>query len=126
MGKCANCLQVITSIRIKPEKYENEYGLELTFYDNAEEVGKACTADFCGKQNSFLHGLEVSRRYRNKGYGSAILSYMVEIFDVDTLYVARENQQAIHLYKKFGFEITGNFDERNVVMKRQRMVTDNA
>lgn len=98
--------------------YENGEGFEIIFYDKGIQVGKACTANFKGKPNSFLHGLEVNKQFRNNGYGSAIVSYMVDKYDVDTLYVASDNIIAINLYKKFEFKTIKSFDENFIIMKR--------
>lgn len=100
--------------------YENGEGIEVVFYDKGIKVGEACTAYFNGKPNSFLHGLEVDEQFRNNGYGSAIVAYMVDKYDVDILYVERNNTIAIKLYKKFGFQIVQNFNEDFIIMKRIR------
>lgn len=98
--------------------YENEEGLEIVFYDKGIKVGEACTVYFNGKPNSFLHGLEVNEQYRNNGYGSAIVVYMIDKYNVDTLYVERNNMIAISLYEKFGFKIIKSFDENFIIMRR--------
>lgn len=98
--------------------YEDGEGFEIVFYDKEMQVGKACTTNFEGKPNSFLHGLEVNKQFRNNGYGSAIVAYMVDKYDVDTLYVANNNMIAISLYKKFGFKIIKSFDENFIIMRR--------
>lgn len=98
--------------------YEDGEGFEIVFYKNGIQVGKACTANFEGKSNNFLHGLEVYEQYRNNGYGSAIVEYMVDKYNVDTLYVANDNMIAISLYKKFGFKVIKSFDENFIIMRR--------
>ena len=98
--------------------YEDREGFEIVFYDKEMQIGKAYTANFEGKPNSFLHGLEVNKQFRNNGYGSAIVAYMVDKYDVDTLYVANDNTIAINLYKKFGFKVIKSFDENFIIMKR--------
>lgn len=98
--------------------YKDGEGVKVTFYDKGIEVGKACTVNFDGKPNSFLHGLEVYEQYRNNGYGSAIVAYMVDKYDVDILYVANDNMIAIKLYQKFGFKVIKSFNEDFVIMRR--------
>lgn len=98
--------------------YKDGDGFEIVFYKNGMRVGKACTTNFEGKPNSFLHELEVNEQFRNNGYGSAIVEYMVNKYDVDTLYVANDNTIAISLYKKFGFKVIKSFDENFIIMRR--------
>lgn len=100
------------------KKYENGEGFEIVFYDKGMQVGKACTANFEEKENSFLHGLEVNKQFRNNGYGSGIVAYMVDKYDVDTLYVANDNIIAIRLYEKFDFKVMKSFNENFIIMKR--------
>ena len=100
------------------KNYENGEGVEVIFYDKGIKIGEACTAYFNGKPNSFLHGLEVDEQFRNNGYGSSIIKYMIDKYDADTLYVERNNMIAIELYKKFGFKIVQSFNENFIVMKR--------
>lgn len=98
--------------------YEDGEGFEIIFYDKGMQIGRACTANFEGKPNSFLHGLEVDEQFRNNGYGSAIVEYMVDNYDVDTLYVTNDNMIAISIYKKFGFKVIKSFGENFIIMKR--------
>ena len=100
------------------KNYENGEGVEILFYDEGIKVGEACTAYFGEKPNSFLHGLEVDKPHRNNGYGSAIVAYMVDKYDVDTLYVENDNMIAINLYKKFGFKAIQSFDDNFIIMRR--------
>jgi|GEM_PF-7054496 len=55
----------------------------------------------------YLDELYVYPNAQNKGYGSQLLSYMKERFKGETLrlIVDKENRNALHLYKKHGFEV---------------------
>lgn len=97
-------------------QYNEGKGLEVIFYYYGTEIGKAHTVEYNGKPNSFLHNLYVNEDYRGKGYGIQILRYMIEHYDVDTLYVDKENK-SIRLYQKFGFKENDSFDNM-IVMKR--------
>ena len=106
------------TIQTIKNNYENSAGVKVVFYDKGIKIGEACTVYFNGKPNSFLHGLEVNEQFRNNGYGSSIVEYMINKYDVDTLYVERRNIIAIELYKKFGFKTIQSFDENFIIMKR--------
>ena len=64
----------------------------------------------------YLDELYVYPGAQNKGYGSALLKHMKEIFSNETirLIVSTENRNALHLYKKHGFELVnkGYYMER--------------
>ena len=106
------------TIQTIKNNYENSAGVKVVFYDKGIKIGEACTVYFNGKPNSFLHGLEVNEQFRNNGYGSSIVEYMINKYDVDTLYVERRNIIAIELYNKFGFKTIQSFDENFIIMKR--------
>ena len=97
--------------------YDDGQGVEVTFYYYGLEVGKAHTVEYNGKPNAFLHNLYVKEEFRGKGYGTQIIRYMIEKYDVDTLYVNRDNE-AIRLYQRFGFEEIDAFDDV-IVMQRK-------
>lgn len=100
-------------------KYDDGIGVEVIFTDCNKIIGKACTVEYDGKPNIFLHSFEVKKQYRRKGYGSQILNYMIKNFGVKILYVDKDNE-AIKLYKRFGFEVTGVFDKHKLIMQRRR------
>jgi ribosomal protein S18 acetylase RimI-like enzyme len=102
------------------KSYENGDGVEVTFFDNGDEIGKACTAYYLGKPHRFLHSVEVVASFRNKGYGAYIVKYMISKYDVSTLYVEEDNELAIRLYKKLGFEVVGNLCEGLFIMERSQ------
>lgn len=52
----------------------------------------------------FLYDFEVKKKYRNNGYGSAILKYCIDKYKVNDLSVSLSNKNAINLYRKFGFK----------------------
>ena len=104
--------------QIVNRKYDDGVGIEVTFFDKSVTIGKACTATYNGKPNAFLHSFEVNETYRGKGYGTQILKYMIDTFNVKTLYVTKDNN-AIKLYKRFGFVTVGNFSENMLIMQRK-------
>lgn len=98
--------------------YENGEGDEVIFYEGGIEIGRACTACIGDQPDAFLHGVEVEADYRNRGYGHAIVSYMIDTYGVNTLYVAITNSTAMRLYANFGFVVVGHFDADHVIMQR--------
>jgi len=76
--------------------------------------GKTYTGQFDLKERSDkfeIWSLKVIRRYRNKGYGTQMLTEFLSQFKPDkplVLYVYKTNEIAIKLYEKVGFKITGD------------------
>lgn len=91
------------------EKDYSPFGYKIDFYDGNQEIG---TASVCGiKDNSpFLYDLKVFKDFRNKGYGTEIVKFMIDKYKISSLYVKKDNEVAIHLYKKFGFYIASEKD----------------
>lgn len=105
------------TVKTVQHKTNDGDGLKVTFYENDICIGKAYTCEYEGKPNAFLYNFEVKKEYRGKGYGSQILKYMIDTFNVRVLYVYKTNR-AIDLYKRFGFKQTGKFDDNFIIMKR--------
>lgn len=58
----------------------------------------------------YLSRLIVKKEYRNKGIGQGLLKYMINLckekgYKQITVGVDTDNSNALHIYKKFGFEI---------------------
>lgn len=104
--------------KIVKKKYDDGEGVEITFYDNGVEIGECSTCSYDGKPNIFLHGLEVKKKFRGKGYGSQIMKYMIKEYGSKILYVSKNNKVAVSLYEKFGFKVTDTFDKNMLVMER--------
>lgn len=110
------------SLTTKISRRDNEndfspFGYRVDFYDDATYIG---TASVCGiKDNDpFLYDLEVTPKYRGKGYSKEILQFMIDKYDVSTLYVDKDNDIAINLYKKFNWIIVGDASEDQYIMTR--------
>ena len=99
--------------------YDDGPGVEVVFYKYGTEIGKAHTVEYNGKSNAFLHNLYVKEEFRGRGYGTQILRYMIENYDVDTLYVNKDNN-SIKLYKRFGFKEIDTFDNMIVMQRKGR------
>lgn len=98
--------------------YKDGDGVEVDFYEDGVKIGTCCTCAYNRKPNAFLHGFEVVPKFRGKGYGTQILTYMIQKYDVDTLYVSKTNR-AVNLYRRFGFRVVDKFDDKFVVMQRK-------
>lgn len=103
--------------KVTERQFDEGVGVEVLFYDGEVEIGRAYTVEHNGKSNSFLHNFFVKEKFRNKGYGSQILRFMIEMYNVDTLYVDKNNE-AIRLYKRFGFKEIDRFDDM-IIMHRE-------
>ena len=55
-----------------------------------------------------LYNVGVLYEYRNKGYGSELIRYIIDNNDFDniSLFVKKSNHRAIKLYRKYNFEYT--------------------
>lgn len=82
------------------------------------------TKDFLGRcqvSPGWYHGEKVNEiwnvrifdEFRRKGYATLMLSRIIKKYKRDVLplvlYVAKDNDIAMHLYKKLGFEIIGEY-----------------
>lgn len=67
-------------------------------------------------QEGFINNLAVDKEYQHKGIGRLLMQDMIEIARADnltglTLEVQEDNERAIALYQKSGFEIEGRRKE---------------
>ena len=86
----------------------NPFSKCLGYFENNEIIG---FLDFSVIYEKIeINDIYVSEEYRNLGIASKLLEYMInsiEEIDNITLEVRVDNEIAINLYKKFGFEIIG-------------------
>lgn len=83
-------------------KYNNEYiaSCDLVYnYGEYTDINKV-----------YLSRLIVKKEYRNQGIGQELLKYMINLckekgYKQITVGVDVDNKNAVHIYKKFGFEI---------------------
>lgn len=109
--------------QIIKKQYDDGDGVVVSFFENNIAIGVACTTEYNGKPNAFLHSFKVKKQYRRIGYGTQILKYMIDNFNVEFLYVEKDSE-AIKLYKRFGFEEVDMFNDNMIIMQRKEIEHD--
>lgn len=66
-----------------------------------------------GKNKGFIFNIEVMKKFRRQGFGTIILNDCVTKFGGVDLTVACDNEGAIKLYLKYGFEIVETVEGQN-------------
>ncbi len=80
---------------------------------NNELIGGASLEPREGKASHVGHfGIYLKKEFRNLGIGTRLIGKIIEVarqknFETIQLYVFASNEQAIHTYKKFGFQEVG-------------------
>lgn len=80
----------------------NEMYRELELFDGDEKIGQA-EVDINGKM---LSRLNIYEPYQNKGYGTKVVEMLIRDYGIDCLWVNADNERAIHVYEKCGFQKT--------------------
>ncbi len=122
-GKCSDSLDLIDCAQVLAYRlaaYEDaeEQGLLVrlpckddlkivkteTFVENDIFVGetKVGTVEVCPERNEITR-LMIFEPYQNKGYGTTVVKLLVDQ-GYDKLWVRSDNEPAIHVYKKCGFQ----------------------
>lgn len=82
-------------------------------YKKRENGHRISYFKLCKNSDNFtIWNLGTTPRYRNKGNAQRMLREFIEQFDFSKpliLYVEKTNEIAIHLYKKVGFKIVGDY-----------------
>jgi len=124
---------VLPFTRERVERWTNtiNYDKNLTILALIEENGKtriiASASLVFSEAEAFKHkaefGITVHDRFQNKGLGTALTKYMLEIARKKglrkvTLKVITENSRAIHVYEKCGFKFDAKLEKENFVNGR--------
>ena len=83
---------------------------DLSFYLDKEKIGEI-SISAVDSDRAFLYNFTVSSKYRNRGYGTGIMKYVMSRYKVNELTVDESNVSAIRFYKRFGFKIVMRFTE---------------
>lgn len=108
---------------INPNDTLSSKAVDLQFYDeNRNHIGEGSVSAI-DTDNAFMYNLEVFSKYRGKGYGNSIVSYILAHYKVTDVTVEIGNDVAISLYKKFGFKKIKNFREngRSMILMQRRL-----
>lgn len=104
------------SLTIKKKVSENpndpvgKLAHDLTFYLDGKKIAEI-SISAVDSNKAFLYNFGVNSKYRGKGYGTAILKYVLSHYKVNELTVDKSNTKAIKLYKRFGFKTGVEFKE---------------
>ena len=84
------------------------FGYKVDFYDGDNHIGEGSV---CGikDDNAFLYDFEVYPEFRGKGYSKEMLQYLIDQYDLKQLFVKPDNNVAINLYKKYGFDFDDDY-----------------
>ncbi|MCR1934154.1 GNAT family N-acetyltransferase [Clostridium tepidum] len=88
-----------------------------SIYCNNNLIGFAMYGYFQKENRLWLDRFMIDYRYQNKGYGKASLNLLINTilkeYNCNKIYLSifKNNIEAMKLYKKFGFEFTGELDE---------------
>lgn len=115
--KCSN----IWNMKAQPladkwlEEIKSGNRLVFVYKINGEFIGEGALVIDAGDPDYTIHGrriyvsrMIVKKEYRNRGIGSEILTFLIEKakemdYSEMTIGVDKDNTNAIHLYRKFGF-----------------------
>ncbi len=84
-------------------EYNNNPYFKLLVIEDNEVIGYLYYSEIYERIE--INQIEVEESYRNKGYGTKLLDYLINNSDKSiTLEVRKDNYPAIALYKKFNFK----------------------
>lgn len=104
---------MLSIIKDEREYYDDETTCTSRFYTLAEdgrEIGEA-TMEVYDDGTNYLARLDVNEDERGKGYGTALIQKLVEIYG--SVIVTPDNEDAARLYARLGTSIEGTplYDE---------------
>lgn len=103
-------IEVHRKVTENPNDPVDKTAHDLTFYLDGKMLAQISISAVNSKK-AFLYNFEVVESHRGKGYGTAILKWVIKNYKVNELTVDKDNARAIDLYKKFGFKIGKEFKE---------------
>lgn len=109
------------------EAYKTEFAEPYFICLNNEVIGYAAFVfdQTIPKEEDryWLWQFTIDKGYQNKGYATKALKLIIEQFKnrgvpVINLSTKETNYNALHLYKKFGFSLTGNLNGDEIILKK--------
>lgn len=100
------------SKRIEDKNYNNQVSIDtrVYIYNDNLLVGEALIRDYLDGE-LFLSDFGINKEFRGNGLGQEALKLLMKDFKVNSLTVLKDNERAIHIYKKFGFNIIQEFED---------------
>lgn len=102
------------------EKIETKMKDYYCIYHEDLKVGYLLLSEVDGEIE--IDDFYLFEEYRGKGIGTAVLKKILKNDQNYFLYVFKENEIAIHLYKVFGFKIAQEVGKTRLVMRCQKSV----
>ena len=103
-------VDIFRTISENPNDPVGKEAHDLSFYLDEKKIAEI-SISAVDSDRAFLYNFEVDKDYRGKGYGTAILRYVLKNYSVNELTVDKDNTRAIDLYKRFGFKVGKEFKE---------------
>ncbi|MBU3144378.1 N-acetyltransferase [Clostridium sp. CF012] len=109
------------SFSLAQSKYEPEC-TPMCIYNDETMVGFVMLAEEKDDEKFWICRFMIDEKFQGKGYGKAslakIMDYIATNYDYDEVYLSEvpENARAKGLYKRFGFEFTGEIEDEEEVM----------
>ena len=103
-------LEIHRKVSENPNDPVGKEAHDLSFYLDGKKIADI-SISAVDSDRAFLYNFEVKKDYRGKGYGTAILKYVLKNYSVNELTVNKDNIRAIDLYKRFGFKVGKEFKE---------------
>ena len=103
-------LEIHRKVSENPNDPVGKEAHDLSFYLDGKKIADI-SISAVDSDRAFLYNFEVKKDYRGKGYGTAILKYVLKNYSVNELTVNKDNTRAIDLYKRFGFKVGKKFKE---------------
>ena len=91
--------------RVKVEIYSRPNTI-YRIYDNENHIGYISVIP--SEDETEISDFFIKNEYQNQGYGTSVLSDLVNRYNHLTLYVFKNNDRAVKLYLKFNFRIIEN------------------
>lgn len=103
-------------IEILKDKLNSNQNMMIGAFINDELAGNAgisCVRDFIKLKHRATFGISIKQKYWNNGIGNALIKEIIEQakqigYEQIELGVFSDNEKAIALYKKHGFEVWGS------------------